>query len=57
MANVACGVDEKRSWQACLGSVFELKWRFDDEMIASGGSDYNVRVWSTETGVSVDGKA
>lgn len=41
-------------WSACQGSIFELKWRFDDEMIASGGSDYSVRIWNPESGVSIN---
>lgn len=30
-------------------SIFEAKWRFDDEMIATGGSDYRVRLWDTSS--------
>lgn len=37
-------------WTACVGSVFELAWRHDDEVIATGGSDYMVRTWDTQTG-------
>lgn len=52
MASVDTKIESKPRWSACHGSVFELKWRFDDEMIATGGSDYVVRVWSPENGVS-----
>lgn len=57
MASVDTFIESKPRWSACRGSVFELKWRFDDEMIATGGSDYMVRVWSPETGVSTEAMA
>lgn len=41
------------SWLAHDGSIFEVKWRPDDEMIATGGSDYQIRVWNTATGEQV----
>lgn len=50
MASVDTMINNKPKWIASTGSVFELKWRFDDEMIATGGSDYTVRVWSPESG-------
>lgn len=52
MARVDTSTENKPNWSTCKGSIFEIKWRFDDEMIATGGSDYTVRVWSPETGVS-----
>lgn len=50
MATVDTEMQDKPRWEACNGSIFELKWRFDDEVIATGGSDYVVRLWSPETG-------
>ncbi|PWN33396.1 WD40 repeat-like protein [Meira miltonrushii] len=41
------------SWLAHDGSIFEVKWRPDDEMIATGGSDYQIRVWNTSTGEQI----
>jgi denticleless len=53
MGSINNGTQDVPSWNACVGSIFELKWRFDDEVIATGGSDYAVRLWSPETGVSL----
>ncbi|UZJ54982.1 hypothetical protein CBS101457_004302 [Exobasidium rhododendri] len=50
MASVDTDTKNKPHWSTCHGSVFELKWRFDDEMIATGSSDYMVKIWSPETG-------
>lgn len=41
------------SWLAHDGSIFEVKWRADDEVIATGGSDYRIRIWNTATGDEV----
>jgi denticleless len=41
------------SWQAHDGSVFEVQWRSDDQQIASGGSDYKIRVWDSSSGQAI----
>lgn len=37
------------SFEVSDWTVFEVKWRYDDEIIATGSSDYRVKLFSTST--------
>ncbi|PWN19114.1 WD40 repeat-like protein [Microstroma glucosiphilum] len=40
---------DRPTWQATIGSLFSVSWRFDDAYLASSGSDYTTKIWDTST--------
>lgn len=43
------GPADRPTWQATIGSLFSVSWRFDDACLASSGSDYTTKIWDTST--------
>ena len=43
------GLSGRPSWQASDASIFILSWRHDDRILATGSSDYELRLWDTQS--------